>query len=208
MPVGIVALDTPGRVERERRQGPACRCAPPTTTLLSPRSGTVFDLDATTSEGEVTILRRERRGVRASVVRRARRTDNGRECGASDTRRCVHVLHRSHDPRRRGHGRRPVALDGDALAWGPPMTATKDSAAITVVGVRVASGPAERRPPRRAHGVEARTDPVPAQPHPHLHVVGATALFLFVLGTGLAGVVPRAPGSVDYRTFMFRACSR
>ena len=28
-------------------------------------------------------------------------------------------------------------------------------------------------------------------------------LFLFVLGTGLSGVVPRAPGHVDYRTFMF-----
>jgi ABC-2 type transport system permease protein len=28
-------------------------------------------------------------------------------------------------------------------------------------------------------------------------------LYLFVLGTGLSGVVPRAPGAADYRTFMF-----
>src|SRR4051812_31422649 len=28
-------------------------------------------------------------------------------------------------------------------------------------------------------------------------------LFLFVLGTGLSGVIPKAPGSVDYRTYMF-----
>ena len=83
------------------------------------------------------------------------------------------------------------------------MTATRDPVAIRVVGVRIAGG--RLSDDLRAVRVVWKRELIRFF-RSRIRMITSLAqpiLFLFVLGTGLAGVVPRAPGSVDYRTYMF-----
>jgi ABC-2 type transport system permease protein len=83
------------------------------------------------------------------------------------------------------------------------MTTTREPTAIPVVGVRVAGG--RFVDDLRAVHVVWRRELIRFM-RSRVRILTSLAqpiLFLFVLGTGLAGVVPRANGSVDYRTYMF-----
>jgi ABC-2 type transport system permease protein len=83
------------------------------------------------------------------------------------------------------------------------VTATREPGTLDVVGVRVAGG--RITDDLRAIRIVWRRELIRFL-RSRIRIVTALAqplLFLFVLGTGLSGVVPRAPGSVDYRTFMF-----
>ena len=83
------------------------------------------------------------------------------------------------------------------------MTATSEPLAVEVVGVRVAGG--RLADDLRAVRVVWKRELIRFL-RSRVRIFTSLAqpiLFLFVLGTGLAGVVPRAPGSADFRTFMF-----
>src|SRR5262249_5017051 len=110
-----------------------------------------------------------------------------------------HVVHRPHDPRRRGdrvraHGREPVhpAADG-----GAPM-----SVATTVAPVRVARG--SLADDWRAVKVVWKRELIRFRRNKPRIVTSLAQpiLFLFVLGTGLSHLIPGGSG-FDFRTFMF-----
>ncbi len=117
---------------------------------------------------------------------------------AADARRRVHVVHRPHDPRRRGDGVRadggqPVhpAADGGApmsLAQVAPVRVTQGTLADDWRAVKVVW----KRELLRFRRNKPRIVTSLAQP----------ILFLFVLGTGLSHLIPGDSG-FDFRTFMF-----
>ena len=111
----IVALDTPEALKATRRQGPGPdhdrgrrgrhrRAA----RALRPRGRD--------RRGRGHVQRGRGRGVRAAAVRRARRRHPLGQRGAAVARRRLHVLHRQHDPRRRGQPR-PTTTAPSTRAW-------------------------------------------------------------------------------------------
>jgi ABC-2 type transport system permease protein len=83
------------------------------------------------------------------------------------------------------------------------MTTTREPAALEIVGVRVAGG--RIADDIRAIRVVWKREIIRFA-RSRIRILTSLAqplLFLFVLGTGLSGVIPKAPGSVDYRTYMF-----
>jgi ABC-2 type transport system permease protein len=83
------------------------------------------------------------------------------------------------------------------------MTTTREPAALEIVGVRVAGG--RIADDIRAIRVVWKREIIRFA-RSRIRIFTSLAqplLFLFVLGTGLSGVIPKAPGSVDYRTYMF-----
>jgi ABC-2 type transport system permease protein len=83
------------------------------------------------------------------------------------------------------------------------MTTTRDPGTVEIVGVRVAGG--RLADDLRAIRVVWKRELIRFL-RSRIRILTSLAqplLFLFVLGTGLSGVVPRTPGQADYRTFMF-----
>jgi ABC-2 type transport system permease protein len=83
------------------------------------------------------------------------------------------------------------------------MTATRAPGTLEVAGVRIAGG--RFADDLRAVRVVWKRELIRFL-RSRIRIFTSLAqplLFLFVLGTGLSGVVPRGPGSADYRTFMF-----
>ena len=189
----IVALDTPAalkahvgadRIQIETADDEAAIAA------LDER----FGLEATVSEGAVTFYVDRRRRVRAAAVRRTRRRDHERQRLAPEPRRRVHVVHRQHDPGRRGvtdHGPQPGDDAGDD--GGTAMS-------TAVVRVRV---------PERTYRSELRAIKIVWSrewirfKQDRLRIVTSLIqplLFLFALGAGLDSVVG---GDVDLTTFIY-----
>ena len=99
----IVALDTPealkASVGKDRVQIQTADDEAAIAALKDP-----FGIEAGHARGRGDVLGGGRRAVRAAAVRRARRADPFGERVPALARRRLHVLHRHHDPRRRGAG--------------------------------------------------------------------------------------------------------
>ena len=213
----IVALDTPDRLKAavgEDRVRITTEDDAAAITALRER----FDVRAEVHEGAVSIAVPDGAGLRSPAVRRAQGADPVGHGQPAQPRRRVPGAHRPDDPGRGDHNRRD-ASDGDDGAR--PMSARPVSAGATGAGGTGAGGTSAAGPGTRIAAVR-----VPAAGLAHqaraafvvweremirfskdrariLSTLVQPALFLFVLGSGLASLVSAGTSGVDFRTFLY-----
>ena len=170
-----------------------------------------FDIDARISEGAVTFGVPGGEEFVPRLFAESRRADQSRERLASDARRRVHVLHRDHDPRRRGGRGQEPQPDDDA-----------DDARRTAMSTTTA------RPPEEAQARRRRSSRSRVPPHSIFSELRAMRivwrrdlirfvndrirmlatlvqplLFLFVLGSGLQQLSSASTHGVNLKTFIY-----
>ena len=175
-----------------------------------------FGIEARITEGAVTFGVPAWRGVRSAAVRGMGSRpppDPGRERLPADTRRCVHVLHRHLDPRRRGGSggeSEPPDDAGDARR-GPAMSTTVQQPAAEPVAapkppvVRVSVPKRSFYSELRAIRIVWRRELIRYRSD-RLRMVTTLVqplLFLFVLGAGLQGLARAGTHGVALKTFIY-----